>query len=575
MSWGVNAGYNWGSSGNVADIIRRGDNAGLSGGGPLNTLLFQGLNDYFNSGALTDMIKGGAGFGQSRRYRQYNPYDEQYGYLDRRQGGVGGGGGGGGTGGATNTPEGTEPVNPDPYGNDPGWDYGPGGKPPMGGNMTGKASAQGAPGMSQSVAPGQEESVTNVKGREVDPRRLGPGQQPTDWYDPNDPYGENQYNDPLVGQGHHTGGNQYWGQNDDAPVEGQGLIGEILGYGRNPTAIDQRLTKDLGWQAGGDLMDLENQELGAWKKFGQRNNTEKNIEDQLGWWQKGELTDLEQQEKHGFKDFANATDLENEVGNSWRGVAGPGQYDPLRGDTLTSMVGSKGYSPTERGAMMGSSLLPIQQALEAQKLEGDARQAATGNAAGRWGASNAMALNAAGQASQAGREIEMGSAQQARQDRAQGLEGLGGLQGQIDARKVQGAQGLAGLSGQQRDAGALSLQGLSNLAGKQRDSQKFGMNTGLALNDQMRGAQAMSAQGIGGLGQRQRANTQWGLEALSGQNQNQKNDRLTGIGLTNDFMNKERDFGMQGANLAAGIGSLEAGTSDKAKSSGGSVGVSV
>lgn len=500
----VGVGGSWGSGSGSSDLTYFG--APGQGFNPLMALMMGGLNDYMNSGALTDLIKGGAGFGQSRRYRQYNPYDPEHGFVSR---------------------------NPNAGGNQGG---GPGPKPQDPG--TGAPTGPKGNNMAQSLAPGAEERVTNAQGREVDPRAMGPGQQPADWYDPDDPYGRGHFDEPGVGQGPIS--NQYWAQHDDAPVEGQGLIGEILGYGQGPNDIDQRLAKDLGWQAGGDLMDLENRELGAWEKFGQRNNTEKNIEDQLGWWQKGELTDLEQEDKW-----------------NWKNLANPGQHDALRGDTLTGMVGSKGYSPTERNAMMGASLLPIQQSLEAQKLEGDARQAATGNAAGRWGASNAMALNAAGQASQAGRDIEMGSAQQARQDRAQGLEGLGGLQSQVDQRKM------------------ASAQGASNLASRQRESQKFGMNTGLALNDQMRGAQAMSAQGIGGLGQRQRANTQWGLEALSGQNQNMKNDRLTGIGLRNDFMNQERDAGMAAANMAAGIGSLNTGTSDKFKQSGGSANFSV
>ncbi len=225
--------------------------------------------------------------------------------------------------------------------------------------------------------------------------------------------------------------------------------------------------------------------------------------------------------------------------------------------------------------MMGTSLLPIQQQLEAQKLEGDARQAATGNAAGRWGASNAMALNAAGLASQAGRDIEMGSAATARQDRAQGLEGLGSLQNQIDARKAQSASGLAGLSGQQRQAGALSLSGLSNLASKQRANQQFGIGAAANANQQQRQNQAMSNEAISGLGQRQRQNQMAGLAGLSGQNAAQKQDQVTGMGLTKDLMDSTDAREQAGTNVAAQLSSLVAGGKNTGSATGGSAGVSV
>lgn len=585
-SWQIGGGYNWGGQegenhvgyvGNSVDALR----------GYLGQLINGGTAGYENSGAMYDMLMGGRGFGQSRRYDQYNPYSKTYGYLAPRPLGAGGSkppeqqvpgspDPGNSGGGSPEDPVQSDPGDggytggggPGPGGYGDGTGTGPGGGPQGGGVPNGNKTAPGPGGQSA-----LKETPRNDTGMPIGPSpvgALGPGQQdPNDWYDPDDPHGLDQYGGQEMGG---PGGG--WNVNDDAPVEGQGYLGDVENYGK-PTALDDRLVSDYGWQAGGDLSDLEQEDKWNWQKYGQKNADEAANDEAINWQRGGELSDLEQQEKWGFKNYANATDLENEVGDSWRGVAGPGQYDPLRGDTLSGMVGSKGYSPTERSAMMGSSLLPIQQQLQAQQIAGDARQAATGNAAGRWGASNANALNAAGLASQAGRDIEMGSAATARQDRAQGLEGLGGLQSQIDARKVQGASGLQDLSGQQRQAGAVSLGGLSNLAGKQRANQQFGIGAAANASQQQRQNQALANEGISGLGQRQRQNQMAGLNALSGQNAAQKQDKLAGMGLKKDLMDSVDARGQAEANRAAQLASLVAGGGSTADSSGGSAAVSV
>ena len=549
---GVNAGYG-SSSGSGSNSVRyRGDNSGLSGGGTINDLLFAGLGDYANSGAMSDLIMGGQGFGQSRRYRQYDPYDKNYGYMTKQHGG------------------GTPTGNP----------AGPGGGAPPGtpknpetGNGT--KAPHGEDPYSMALAPGAEEQVTQPGAPGGAPRgpgnELGPGQQPN----PIDPEtGKPYYSYDSLGREGAYEQNPQWFRNDDAPVEGQGLLGDVQNYGQR-TAIDDRLENDLGWQAGGDLMDLESRELGRWEDFGKQNQIEKASEDAIGWQRTGALSDLEQEEKWGYTNYADATDLENEVGDSYRGLAGPGQYDAMRGKTLTDMVQNPGLSSSEKSSMKASQLLPIQAALEAQKLEGNARQAATGNAAGRWGASNAMALNAAGQAAQAGRNVELDSANILRQDRAQGLSGVGDLQGQIDARKAQGAQGLSNLSGQQRQAGALSLSGLSNVASKSRDAQQYGINAGMQLNDQQRNAQATAAQGVGGLGQRQRANTQWGLGALSDFGKQKDDQALQKIGVQTDLWKNIKDQGNAGADRAAQLAGLAAGGQNAQGSSSFNAGVSV
>lgn len=557
---GVNVGYGWGSQKGNTGVQYYGDMPNWmywNDYTPMDQLLLRSMAGGNNQGALADMIMGGQGFGRSRRFGQYSQY-----------------------------PSG----NPPPTTSVPGGQTGNQTPPPPAGGPN-KAFVGGAAGGEDpsNVASGMPSTIPTMPG-------FAPG-GPGDWDG-----GEGYVGPPIGGTGNNTGGgggatggtggpgggggggtritdygpsgNPNYNMWDQEPDQNAGLLGEILNYG-NPNEIDERLLKDLGWQASGDLMDLESQEKGLWDKFGKQNQNEKAVDDTANWFRGGDLSSLEQEAKWGYKNYGDATDLENEVGDAWRGVAGPGEYDPLRGKTLTEMVGSKGYSPTERSAMMGSSLLPIQQALEAQKLEGDARQAATGNAAGRWGASNAMSLAAAGKAADAGRAIETGSAEQARTDRLQGLSGLGGLQGQIDARKVQGASGLQNLSGQQRAAGLASIQGQHGIAQDQRQNQLAGMSTLMQSNQQQRDAQATAAQGIGGLGQRQRANTQWGLGALSGQNDAMKNDKLTGIGLRKDLYDTAADQEARDLDRAAQIGSLVRGGTSGGSSSGGNVGVSV
>ena len=556
MSYSVGGGYNWGSANNANQIRYRGDNSGLSGGGPLNTLLLGGLQDYLNSGALSDMLLGGAGFGQSRRYRQYDPFDPYYGYMPRSEGGRAPGTG--------------NPENQIPPGDDGG-----GGAPLPGGDQFNKATVNsgmnnvaGVPSTTPPPSSAKGGYDPNV-GHPVYNGPQGPGQQPL----PEGANPDDWYNYPWTGNGDESYNDQWW-QHDEAPVEGQGLLGEVAGLGKQ-NDIDARLKNDLGWQSTGDLMDLEMRGLTGLENYGKQNWNEKATDDMANWFRGGELSGLEQTGLNAYKNYGNATDLEGEVGNSWRGVAGPGEYDPLRGKTLTDLVGSKGFSTDERAKMMGSSLLPIQQALEAQKLEGDARQAATGNAAGRWGASNAMALNAAGQASQAARDIDLASANMARQERAQGLEGLSGLQNQIDQRKVQGASGLQGLSGQQRQAQLASVQGQNQAAQDQRQNQLAGMNTAMQSNAQQRAAQLASTQGIGQMGQNQRANTQWGLQNLGAFNEQQKQNALAGYGARKDMYDTVKGAGDTAANRAAQLASLAAGSQDSSSQSGGSAAVSV
>lgn len=541
--WGVNVGVGGGSQKGSNTIRYRGDNAGLGAGGPLNTLLFGALSDYLNSGALSDMILGGRGFGQSRRFRQYDPFDPTYGYKKRPHGSGSsstppGPDGAGGT--PRGTPRGQEggphepwaprtgedgPVEPwdgagqEPYrGNpDPGKSYTDPGKVPVDGGAGANMTMTLPPGEGGDAPPDED-------------WQLGPGATPN-------PGGEYDYNDEWRGYG--TDQNPAWMEWDDAPVEGEGLLGDIGRYGEW-NGIEQDLLGDLGWQASGDLMDLENRELGLWERFGNQNQLEKALESDIGWQRSGELSDLEQQEKWGWKD-----------------VAGPGQYDELRGKTLTGMVEKPGLSEAEKGAMLSSQVLPIRQALEEQNRAGDARVAASGNAAGRWGASNAASLAAAGQAGQAGRNVQMAAADYMRKDRGEGLQGLGGLQGQIDARKVQGTTGL------------------SNLAGRQRQNQQFGIQAGMGLNEQQRGAQAQAAQGVGNLGQRQRQNTQWGLGAIADLNKQKSDQQLGKIGLQKDLWDSMNQKGQQGADLAARIGSLVAGGQNASGSSSWNAGVSV
>lgn len=600
---GVNIGGGW-SSQNGANTVRyRGDNAGVGAGGPLNYLMFGGLQDYLNSGALSDMILGGRGFGQSRRFRQYDPFDPDYGYLKRGGGNGGGGAGSGNTGGGgppVHTP--TDGDLGDPVDNrdpaDPiGWEdelmrafsgaQGEDGFDLQGfiqalsqrGPAQGQASARGVQNVPKSAAaPGGGESLiertddgTSGNGGRVSPADnpghapMGPGAQP----DPGRDYG-NQ--DTWIGTG--TDHNPEWMQWDDAPVEGEGLLGDIGRYGEW-NDIERGLMDALQNHSTGELMDLEEQELGMWNDFGKQNRLERATEDAIGWQRTGELSDLEQQEKWGYKNYADPTALENEVGDAWRGLGGPGQYDELRGETLTGMVKNPGLSASEKSAMLASQTLPIQQALRAQQRAGDARAAATGNAAGRWGASNAMALNAAGQAGQAGRNVQTDAADYLRRDRAEGLQGLGNLQGQVDARKAQGASGLSNLSGQQRQAGALSLQGLSSLSDRQRKNQQFGIDAGMNLNAQQRSAQSQAAQGVGGLGQRARANAQWGLSGIADMNKMKSDQGLAKIGLTKDMWDSVNARGDAAADRAARIGGLVAGGQNESGGSSFNAGVSV
>lgn len=572
---GVNVGYGWGSQKGNTGVQYYGDMPNWmywNDYTPMDQLLLRSMAGGNNQGALADMIMGGQGFGRSRRFGQYAQY-----------------------------PSG----NPPPTTSVPGGQTGNQAPPPPAGGpnkaFVGGAAGGEDPNNMASELPSNEPDWTNINDPKYrpgtthygswnndpdydlfNPANGGPGGSASGGEGGSGAFGGNSPLPPGTTGGdasnritdYGPAGNPNYNMWDQEPDQNAGLLGEILNYG-NPNEIDERLLKDLGWQASGDLMDLESQEKGLWDKFGKQNQNEKAVDDTANWFRGGDLSSLEQEAKWGYKNYGDATDLENEVGDAWRGVAGPGEYDPLRGKTLTEMVGSKGYSPTERSAMMGSSLLPIQQALEAQKLEGDARQAATGNAAGRWGASNAMSLAAAGKAADAGRAIETGSAEQARTDRLQGLSGLGGLQGQIDARKVQGASGLQNLSGQQRAAGLASIQGQHGIAQDQRQNQLAGMSTLMQSNQQQRDAQATAAQGIGGLGQRQRANTQWGLGALSGQNDAMKNDKLTGIGLRKDLYDTAADQEARDLDRAAQIGSLVRGGTSGGSSSGGNVGVSV
>lgn len=590
---GVNIGGGW-SSQNGANTVRyRGDNAGVGAGGPLNYLMYGGLKDYLNSGALSDMILGGRGFGQSRRFRQYDPFDPDYGYLKRpgtgQENTPGGGEGetdpkGPGGGGFNLDPDGGERTQLDMRAIadamkgvlGEGFDVdefvqaftggqGPTAQPQTQGGA--KAARLGGAGESLvAQAPGAEGG-----GGSVPPYRnpghapMGPGAQP----DPGRDYG-NQ--DTEIGTG--TVHNPEWMQWDDAPVEGEGLLGDIGRYGEW-NDIERGLMDALQNHSTGELMDLEDQELGMWSDFGKQNRLERATEDAIGWQRTGELSDLEQQEKWGYKNYADPTALENEVGDAWRGLGGPGQYDELRGETLTGMVKNPGLSTSEKSAMLASQTLPIQQALQAQQRAGDARAAATGNAAGRWGASNAMALNAAGQAGQAGRNVQTDAADYLRRDRAEGLQGLGNLQGQVDARKAQGASGLSNLSGQQRQAGALSLQGLSSLSDRQRKNQQFGIDAGMNLNAQQRGAQAQAAQGVGGLGQRARANAQWGLSGIADMNKMKSDQGLTKIGLTKDMWDSVNARGDAAADRAARIGGLVAGGQNESGGSSFNAGVSV
>jgi hypothetical protein len=593
---GVNLGGGW-SSQNGANTVRyRGDNAGVGAGGPLNYLMFGGLQDYLNSGALSDMILGGRGFGQSRRFRQYDPFDPDYGYLKRPGTGQENTPGGNPSKGGPYNPKPVDDTDPEePIDGPGGWEQelmrafsdaqGENGfdvqsfvqalTGAQGGAANGAAQLQG--GAKAARLGGAGESLvaqapgTEGGGGSVPPYKnpghapMGPGAQP----DPGRKYG-NQ--DTEIGTG--TVHNPEWMQWDDAPVEGEGLLGDIGRYGEW-NDIERGLMDALQNHSTGELMDLEDQELGMWNDFGKQNRLERATEDAIGWQRTGELSDLEQQEKWGYKGYADPTALENEVGDAWRGVSGPGQYDELRGETLTGMVEKPGLSDAEKGAMLASQTLPIQQALAAQKREGDARAAATGNAAGRWGASNAMALNAAGQAGQAGRNVQTAAADYMRRDRAEGLEGLGGLQGQIDARKVQGASGLSNLSGQQRQAGALSLQGLSSLSDRQRKNQQYGIDAGMNLNAQQRGAQAQAAQGVGGLGQRARANAQWGLSGIADMNKMKSDQGLAKIGLTKDMWDSVNARGDAAADRAARIGGLVAGGQNESGGSSFNAGVSV
>lgn len=539
-SGSVSGGISGGEQTNRNLIEFLGDKWGLGGmNNPLMATMISSLNDYRNAGALSDMLLGGRGFGQSRRYRQYNPVDPNYGYqrqvipgYNAPKPGAGGPGGQGGPG------------------------DGPPGKPPV--DFVANAASGSEMPMSRATAPGMESGATgggaaptsagqppdNTPPREGGahpvgtvghgtPGAMGPGQ-----WDHGGIEGDKEFWDSLMPQAGPQS-NEYWSINDDAPVPGQGLLGDIENYGAW-NDIDQRLYDDLGWQAGGDLMDLEGRELGMWERFGGQNQLEKALEGDIGWQRSGELSDLEQQEKWGWKD-----------------VAGPGQYDELRGKTLTGMVEKPGLSEAEKGAMLASQTLPIRQALEEQNRAGDARAAASGNAAGRWGASNAASLAAAGQAGQAGRNVQMAAADYMRKDRGEGLQGLGGLQGQIDARKVQGTQGL------------------SSLANRQRQNQQFGIQAGMGLNEQQRGAQAQAAQGVGGLGQRQRQNTQWGLGALADLNKAKSDQSLARIGLTKDMYDTQRQQGNLGLDRLTQLASLARGGYNNTESQSANVGASV
>ncbi len=290
MSWGVNAGYNWGGQegenqvgyvGNSVDALR----------GYLGQLINSGVAKSSNAGALYDMILGGKGFGQSRRYNQYDPYNKTYGYLDERKpkGNTGEGPAGGGP----------KPQNPN---------TGTGGVG-TGDGTGGPTGDQGRPTGTLKTAPGSADGKT---GEGNAPGALGSGQQdPNDWYDPEDPSGINQYGAEELG-----GPGNGWNVNDDAPVEGQGYLGEVLSYGRNPNEIDRALTGAYGWQSSGELSDLEQQDKWNWQNYGQRNAGEAANDEAISWQRGGDLSDLEQQEKWGFKNYADATDLENEVGRN-------------------------------------------------------------------------------------------------------------------------------------------------------------------------------------------------------------------------------------------------------------------
>ena len=519
----------------------------------LKKMLQGSADDYMNSGAMSDMLLGGRGFGQSRRYRQYNPVDPDYGYQRQIIPGYNGPGGEG-------TPENPgRGVRPDPPGK-PGVDMvatASGGEMPYSrataGGDTGRPTGSTPPPAGSTPPPGSAPPtgyqtpdgwVDNSPPREGGahpvgtvghgtPGPMGPGQ-----WDHGGIEGDKEFWDSLKRmEGPQS--NQNWNRHDDAPVEGEGLLGDIDRYGEW-SDLDRALADAFGWQSSGELSDLEQQEKWGWDKFGKQNQLERALEDSIGWQRSGALSDLEQQEK-----------------SAWGNLAGPGQYDELRGRTLTGMVEKPGLSASEASALRSSRLLPIGEALEAAKLEGDARQAATGNAAGRWGSSNRMRLDAAKQASQAGRETELDLANIMRQDRSEGLGGLGSLQGQIDARKAQGTQGL------------------SNLAGRQRSAQQFGIQSGMGLNEQQRGAQAMANQGISGLGQRQRANQQWGLGGLSDLNKQKSEQELGRIGLTKDMWDSINSRGDAAADRAAKIGSLVAGGNSESGGSGWNAGVSV
>ena len=552
---GFNIGGGWSSQDGANTVRYRGDNAGVGAGGPLNYLMFGGLQDYLNAGALSDMILGGRGFGQSRRFRQYDPFDPDYGYL-KRPGEGGGGPGNPGVSNPTDEDVGKPPSNKDPE--DPkDWEDE---------LMRAFSGAQGEDGFDlQGFIQALSQQGRVSPGDNPGHAPMGPGAQP----DPGRDYGNA---DTWIGKG--PTHNDSWMQWDDAPVEGEGLLGDIDRYGEW-NDIERGLMESLQKHSSGDLMDLEEQELNRWNDFGKQNRLERATEDAIGWQRTGELSDLEQQEKWGYKNYADPTALENEVGDAYRGLSGPGQYDDLRGKTLSGMVKNPGLSASEKSAMLASQTLPIQQALQAQQRAGDARAAATGNAAGRWGASNAMALNAAGQAGQAGRNVQTAAADYMRRDRAEGLEGLGGLQGQIDARKTQGASGLANLSGQQRQAGALSLQGLSSLSDRQRKNQQYGIDAGMNLNAQQRGAQAQAAQGVGGLGQRARENAKWGLSGIADMNKMKSDQGLARIGLTKDMWDSVNARGDAAADRAARIGGLVAGGQNESGGSSFNAGVSV
>lgn len=552
MAVGVGGGVSWGSEKgqNGVDYFGNAPNwMYYNNYSPLAQLLMRSMGGGNNQGALADLLLNGKGFGRSRRFDMYDQYPDgvqtQPGNpqptgnaspkvaaakkASAQAGGLAGGGQKTQVGGDTS-------MNLMASGlpsNRPDWAYpDPGGVGDTynGSSWSGGAGAEGNWG---NDSPSQSDSSDNTAGPgwgvRGDTGATGGGG--------GDAGGDGGGSITQIDYG--PGGNPNYNFWDDSPDEGAGLLGAINNYGAY-NDIDNRLKNDLGWQAGGDLMDLENQEKGLWDQFGKQNRLESATEDAIGWQRSGDLSDLEQQEKWG-----------------WNDVKGPGQYDQLRGDTLTGMVKNPGLSASEKASRLGAQTLPVQQALEAQQRQGDIRQAATGNAAGRWGASNAAALNAAAQNAQAGRDVETAAADYMRKDRAEGLGGLGSLQGQIDARKVQG------------------VTGLSNLAGKQRANQQFGIQAGMGLNEQQRGAQSQAAQGIGNLGQRQRANTQWGLGALSDFNKNKQGQQLQGIGLKKDLY--DTTLGQENKDLdrATQIASLVSGGTMGSSGSGGNVGVSV